>query len=98
MTRNSQRFDRVFVFGCVLAAMVHWGAPQAFGCTACMGASNTALGEAANGAIFVMLGVLALVLGLISLAGYSLVRRSRLPMPPHQELARSLSESNLTEV
>jgi hypothetical protein len=98
MSVFSRKFDRFLVLSGVSFLWACAGTPYAFGCTACMGASNSALGEAANGAIFVMLGVLALVLGLISLAGYSLVRRSRLPMPPHQELARSLSESNLTEV
>jgi flagellar biogenesis protein FliO len=63
-------------------------------CTVCMGANGT-LGEAANGAIFVMLGVLASVLGLIVLAGYSVVKRGRLPLPPHAELAKAISTSNV---
>lgn len=63
-------------------------------CTVCMGGNGT-LGEAANGAIFVMLGVLGAVLGLIVLAGYSVVRRGRLPLPPHAELARAMSNSNV---
>jgi len=62
-------------------------------CTVCMGGNGT-LGEAANGAIFVMLGVLAFVLGLIVMAGYSVVKRGRLPLPPHAELARAMSNSN----
>jgi hypothetical protein len=69
---------------------------DASACTACMGDSTGPIGEAANGAIFVMLGVLALVLGLISLAGYSLVKRANLPMPPHVELVRSIAGSNLS--
>ena len=63
-------------------------------CTVCMGGNGT-LGEAANGAIFVMLGVLGAVLGLIVLAGYSVVKRGRLPLPPHAELARAMSNSNV---
>jgi flagellar biogenesis protein FliO len=63
-------------------------------CTVCMGANGT-MGEAANGAIFVMLGVLGSVLSLIVLAGYSVVKRSRGPLPPHAELARAMSASNL---
>jgi hypothetical protein len=43
-----------------------------------------------------MLGVLALVLGLISLAGYSLVKRANLPIPPHVELVRSIAGPNLS--
>ena len=63
-------------------------------CTVCMGASGT-IGEAANGAIFVMLGVLGSVLSLIVMAGYSVVRRGRMPLPPHAELAQAMSASNL---
>ena len=70
-------------------------AQEASACTACMGASTGPIGEAANGAI-VMLGVLAVVLGLISLVGYSLVKRANLPMPPHVELVRSIAGSNLS--
>jgi hypothetical protein len=62
-------------------------------CSVCMGANGSAIGEAANGAIFVMLGVLGSVLGLIVLAGYSVVKRGQLPLPPHAELARSMSNS-----
>ncbi|RFC45550.1 MAG: hypothetical protein DVB28_000498 [Verrucomicrobia bacterium] len=57
--------------------------------------SNGTIGEAANGAIFVMLGVLGSVLGLIVMAGYSVVKRGRLPLPPHAELARAMSGSQL---
>ena len=83
-----------------IACTVAWvvSARPANACTACMGASSGALGDAANGAIFVMLGVLGCVLGLICLAGYSLVRRANLPVDPHHDLVRSVSESSLTEV
>ena len=77
-----------FLLGiCVLSSR------PALACTVCMGANGSAIGEAANGAIFVMLGVLALVLGLIVVAGYSVVRRGRLPVPPHAELLRSMTNS-----
>jgi flagellar biogenesis protein FliO len=59
-------------------------------CTVCMGGDGT-IGEAANGAIFVMLGVLAAVLGFISSIGYLIVRKGQMPLPPHAELVRSLS-------
>ena len=49
----------------------------------CMGRQGGALAEATNAAIFLMLGVLAVVLSLLTLVGYSLVRKSRLPMPEH---------------
>ena len=64
-------------------------------CTVCMGA-NGPLGEAANGAIFVMLGVLFLVLGLISLVGYSLVKKGQAPLPAHAEFGNEISTPNLS--
>ncbi len=63
-------------------------------CTVCMGGDGT-VGEAANGAIFVMLGVLAAVLGFISVVGYSIVKKGQMPLPPHAELVRSLSGINV---
>jgi hypothetical protein len=63
-------------------------------CTVCMGGDGT-VGEAANGAIFVMLGVLATVLGFISTVGYLIVRKGQLPLPPHAELARSMAGINI---
>jgi hypothetical protein len=63
-------------------------------CTVCMGGDGT-IGEAANGAIFVMLGVLGAVLGFISVVGYLIVRKGRMPLPPHAELMRSLSAVNV---
>ena len=77
----------------LLAVLLLLDGVSAQACSVCMGANGSALGEAANGAIFVMLGVLAFVLGLIVLAGYSLVKRGRMPMPPHAELMRSMSNS-----
>lgn len=94
---NTRTFSKVVsptwvIAGLLVAALIQ-NAPA---CTACMGDSTGPIGEAANGAIFVMLGVLALVLGLISLAGYSLVKRANLPVPPHVELVRSIAGSNLS--
>jgi len=93
MLTLSKRYSSVWVVAGLLATSI---VQDAFACTACMGDSTGPIGEAANGAIFVMLGVLALVLGLISLAGYSLVKRANLPMPPHVELVRSIAGSNLS--
>jgi len=77
-----------------LLLLVIFAPVSARACTVCMG-SNGTIGEAANGAIFVMLGVLGSVLGLIVMAGYSVVKRGRLPLPPHAELARAMSGSQL---
>ncbi len=75
-----------------LALFAVWASSfSAEACSVCMGANGSSIGEASNGAIFVMLGVLGTVLSLIVMAGYSVVRRGRLPLPPHAELARSMS-------
>jgi flagellar biogenesis protein FliO len=50
-----------------------------------MGDSNSNFAAAANGAIFLMLGVLAVVLGLLSAFGIYLYKRSIQPIPPHAE-------------
>ena len=63
-------------------------------CPVCRGGDGT-VGEAANGAIFVMLGVLSAVLGFISVVGYMIVRKGQMPLPPHAELVRSLSGINV---
>jgi hypothetical protein len=80
----------------VLAALALWVAfiQASDACTVCMGGDAT-IGEAANGAIFVMLGVLSAVLGFISVVGYLIVRKGRMPLPPHAELMRSLSAVNV---
>ena len=93
MLTLSKRDSFVWVVAGLLATALMQDADA---CTACMGDSTGPIGEAANGAIFVMLGVLALVLGLISLAGYSLVKRANLPSPPHVELVRSIAGPNLS--
>lgn len=77
----------------IFAVLLFLAGTPAEACSVCMGANGSALGEAANGAIFVMLGVLGFVLGLIVLAGYTVVKRGRMPMPPHAELMRSMSNS-----
>jgi hypothetical protein len=85
------------ILGCgILSIALLQGMEQmAAACTVCMGA-NGPLGEAANGAIFVMLGVLFLVLGLISLVGYSLVKKGQAPLPAHAEFGSQISTSNVS--
>jgi hypothetical protein len=75
---------------CPVAALWIGLVHSAGACTVCMGGDGT-VGEAANGAIFVMLGVLTAVLGFISVVGYLIVRRGQMPLPPHAELVRSLA-------
>lgn len=61
----------VFAF---LLSMLDTGARA---CSVCMGAKSGPLADATNGAIFLLLGVLFVVLGLISFAGYAIVRRGQ---------------------
>lgn len=69
---------------------------QVQACTVCMGAKSGPLAEATNGAIFLMLGLLATVLTMISLVGYTLVRRGRETVAGHAQMMESVSESNLS--
>ena len=64
-------------------------------CSVCMGANGGTLADASNGAIFVMLGVLGFVFSLVSLAGYSIVKRGTRPLPPHAELGNVVSEPSI---
>jgi hypothetical protein len=60
---------------------------DASACAVCMGDANSNLGAAANGAIFVMLGLLALVLGSLGWFMVSLARRARMTAPAFPALA-----------
>jgi len=55
-----------------------------------MGA-NSKTGPAINGAIFLMLGFLVLVLGAIGAFIYNLAKRARSPLPPHAELSQMMT-------
>ena len=50
---------------------------SASACSVCMGAKNGSLAEATNGAIFLLLGILAVVLIGVTAVGVALVRRSK---------------------
>ena len=65
-------------------------ASSAEACTACMGDANSNFGEAANGAIFLMLGLLAVVFSLLGAFGFYLYRRALAPLPPHVEFTDGL--------
>jgi len=69
---------------------------QSQACAVCMGGKSGPLADATNGAIFLMLGLLVTVLGLISLVGYTLVRRGKQAVAGHVQLIESVSESNLS--
>ena len=59
-------------------------------CTACMGDPNSSHAAALNAAIFLMLGCIGGVLGLLTAFGIYLYRRARAPIPPHVQLAEMI--------
>lgn len=65
----------------------------ALACTACMGDANTKTAGAMNAAIFLLLGFIGGVLGLLAAFGISLMRRAASPLPPHAEFSQSDSDS-----
>lgn len=69
---------------------------QGYGCTVCMGAKTGPLAEASNGAIFFMLGVLALVFTVLIASGYCLVRRGRVCAEGTAQLISSVNESKFS--
>ena len=69
----------------VLLAMT---VPQiATACSACMGDPNSNIAKGANGAIFLLLGLLVCIFGMFGAFAFHLYRQSRLPTPPHAELS-----------
>lgn len=74
-----------FILALLAVAMAN--APQAAdACTVCMGDPNTNAAKGANAVLFLMLGILAGMFGLLGAFGLYLYRRSQLPIPPHEEL------------
>lgn len=57
-------------------------------CTACMGDPNSKTGGAMNAAIFLMLGFIGGVLGLLVVFGLTLMKRANAPLPPHAEFSQ----------
>lgn len=71
-------------------------APQlASACTVCMGDPNSSTAQAANAAIFLMLGVLAIVFSMLGAFAYALYRRAQQPLPPHAELSAATPAPDL---
>ncbi len=65
-------------------------------CAACFSGAgaageNDVVGNALNGSIFLMLGLLGAMFTLIGGAALAIWRRSRQPLPDHVELAESIS-------
>jgi len=68
-----------------------------FACAVCMGDANSREAGAMNAAIFLMLGFIGGVLGLIVAAGVHLVRKARLSMGPDLAFATSVPVNNQDE-
>ncbi len=64
---------------------------NATACSVCMGDPGTRSAGAINGAIFIMLGFVALILGSVGAFAFNLYRRSKSPVPPHLELAEMVT-------
>ena len=60
-------------------------------CSVCMGDSNSNFASAANGAIFVMIGIIGSMLAAFSGFGFYLYKRASAPIPPHIQLVEEMS-------
>lgn len=67
-------------------------------CAVCMGNPNTKTAGAMNGAIFLMLGFIALMLGGLGAFIYTLVKRGNAPVPPHAEISAAISADEKSKV
>lgn len=74
---------RTLYFVPAFALLTAWATPAAQACSVCMGDPNSRFADATNAAMFLLLGFLAVVLGLLSAFGFYLYRRSTAPTPPH---------------
>jgi hypothetical protein len=69
-------------------AAAHWPA-TASACTVCMGGDDSKVGGAINAAIFLLLGCIGGVLGLLVTFAIYLMKRAGAPLPPEAELQQS---------
>jgi len=60
-------------------------------CDACMGGKDPNIRPAVNGAIFFMLGLVAMMAGLVGLFMRYLVKRGRMPVAAHDELIQMIT-------
>ena len=71
---------------CTVAGLMTLASLPVEACTVCMGDPDSKFAEATNAAIFLMLGVIGGVLGLLSAFAIYLHRRASAPLPPHCDL------------
>jgi hypothetical protein len=60
-------------------------------CDACMGAKDPTIRPAVNGAIFFMLGMVALMATGVGLFMRYLAKRAHMPLAPHEELVQMMT-------
>jgi hypothetical protein len=60
-------------------------------CDACMGGKDPNIRPAVNGAIFFMLGIVALMASGVALFMRYLAKRARMPLSPHEELVQLMT-------
>ncbi len=68
--------------------------PAVQACSVCMGDPAAPTAKAMNAAIFIMLGCIGGVLGLLSVFAIYLYRRSLNPVPPHAEFTDDMQPQN----
>jgi hypothetical protein len=90
MTRS---FLSRFFLAALAVVLAHLPA-TASACSVCMGDANSNTGTATNAAIFLMLGCIGGVLSLLVTFGIVLMKRASAPLPPHQDLASSVSDAS----
>jgi len=73
------------------------GLPATAGaCSICMGDVNSRTAPAMNDAIFLMLGCIGFMLACLAGFAFYLFKRASAPLPPHAELAQSMTSSEAT--
>jgi hypothetical protein len=71
------------------ALAMSFGPTAARACAVCMGGDDSQIGPAMNAAIFLLLGCIGGVLGLLVAFAIYLMRRANAPLPPEAELQQS---------
>jgi hypothetical protein len=88
MTRSACSRFLALALAAVLAQMP----ATASACAACMGDPNSKSAGAINDAIFLLLGCIVGVLGLLVAFAISLMKRAAAPLPPHAEFSQHDSD------
>ena len=81
-----------FLVSCAALGLAHLPA-TAKACAVCMGEPNSKSAGAMNAAIFLLLGFIGGVLGLLVAFGIALMKRAAAPLPPHAEFSHPDSDT-----